>query len=82
MNIWFNALERGTRTENTVRHSIKPAESAVPDVKVEVTPAGSNGAGAESKKNREHSIEKKEVKPLISCTCTMYVLVRFTSVFL
>lgn len=43
LNVWFNALERGTRMENTLRHQRKPPEKVAmaggSDIRVEVTPS-------------------------------------------
>ena len=53
LNVWFNALERGTRMENTLRHQRKPPEkAAVPgtDVRVEVTPCEEEPPNIGSKK--------------------------------
>ncbi|CAI7991521.1 hypothetical protein GBAR_LOCUS766 [Geodia barretti] len=56
LNVWFNALERGTRMESTIQHLRKPPEKAAmpaTDVRIKVTPfeeADPPSLGTENKK--------------------------------
>ena len=84
MNMWFNALERGTRMESTLRHFSKPAlpptENTVSgrDVRVEVTPAPGSSSGTKTKKTREQSVDKKEV--CYQCSAGLWFYLWYNSV--
>ena len=84
LNVWFNALERGTKMENTLQHVRKPAEGIAVSgnaVKVEITPCEPAVPTTVTTKNkktvaRDHSAEVRpmyEAYLLQVCFTYMYI---------